>query len=76
MTLAVRAVFWVVAYVVGYAGLAFILVHFAISAHWGEVTPAKAVAAPLLVWFGMAALAALRGADRQLGCGCPMRRGI
>jgi predicted ferric reductase len=44
---------------IGYAGLAFILVHFAISAHWDEVTPAKAVAAPLLVWFGMAALAAL-----------------
>jgi len=44
---------------IGYAGLAFILVHFAISAHWDEVTPAKALAAPLLVWFGMAALAAL-----------------
>jgi predicted ferric reductase len=44
---------------IGYVGLAFILVHFAISAHWDEVTPAKALAAPLLVWFGMAALLAL-----------------
>jgi predicted ferric reductase len=44
---------------IGYAGLAFVLVHFAISAHWGDVTPAKALAAPLLVWFGMAALLAL-----------------
>jgi predicted ferric reductase len=44
---------------IGYAGLAFILVHFAISARWSEVTPAKALAAPLLVWFGMAALASL-----------------
>src|SRR5262247_3818910 len=35
---------------IGYAGLAFILLHFAISARWREVTPAKAVAAPLLVW--------------------------
>jgi predicted ferric reductase len=40
---------------IGYVGLGFILVHFAISAHWRDVTPAKAVAAPLLVWFGMAA---------------------
>ena len=44
---------------IGYAGLAFILIHFAISAHWNEVTAAKALAAPLLVWFGMAALLAL-----------------
>ena len=44
---------------IGYAGLAFILIHFGISAHWDEVTPAKAVAAPALVWFGMAALLAL-----------------
>src|SRR5262245_57022725 len=44
---------------IGYVGLAFVLVHFAISAHWTEVTPAKAIAAPLLVWFGMAALLAL-----------------
>ena len=41
---------------IGYAGLAFVLVHFAISAHWNEVPPAKAIHAPLLVWFGMAAL--------------------
>ena len=44
---------------IGYAGLAFVLVHFLISAHWDEVTPAKALAAPLLVWFGMAALLSL-----------------
>ena len=44
---------------IGYVGLAFVLVHFAISARWSEVTPAKAVAAPALVWFGMAALLAL-----------------
>jgi predicted ferric reductase len=43
----------------GFVGLAFILVHFAISARWNEVTPAKALAAPPLVWFGMAALLAL-----------------
>jgi predicted ferric reductase len=44
---------------IGYVGLAFVLVHFVISAHWDEVTPAKALAAPLLVWFGMAALLSL-----------------
>src|SRR5262245_19229440 len=44
---------------IGYVGLAFILVHFAISAKWSEVTPAKALAAPALVWFGMVALLAL-----------------
>jgi predicted ferric reductase len=44
---------------IGYVGLAFILVHFAISAHWRDVTPGKALAAPLLVWFGMAAMLAL-----------------
>ena len=44
---------------IGYVGLAFILAHFAISAHWADVTPAKALAAPLLVWFGMAAMLAL-----------------
>src|SRR5262249_11726775 len=44
---------------IGYVGLAFILVHFGISAKWDEVTPAKAVAAPALVWFGMVALLAL-----------------
>jgi predicted ferric reductase len=44
---------------IGYVGLVFILVHFAISAHWQEVTPAQAIAAPALVWFGMAALLSL-----------------
>jgi predicted ferric reductase len=44
---------------IGYAGLAFVLVHFAISAHWRELTLSDALAAPLLVWFGMAALLAL-----------------
>src|SRR5262245_2900667 len=44
---------------IGYVGLAFILVHFAISAKWNEFTPAKALAAPALVWFGMVALLAL-----------------
>ena len=44
---------------IGYVGLAFILVHFAISAQWSELTLDDALAAPLLVWFGMAALLAL-----------------
>jgi predicted ferric reductase len=44
---------------IGYVGLVFILMHFAISAHWRDVTPAKALAAPLLVWFGMAAMLSL-----------------
>src|SRR5687767_4078227 len=44
---------------IGFVGLAFVLVHFAISAKWSELTPANAIAAPLLVWFGMAALLAL-----------------
>jgi predicted ferric reductase len=44
---------------IGYVGLAFILVHFAISAKWNELTLTKALHAPLLVWFGMAALFAL-----------------
>jgi predicted ferric reductase len=44
---------------IGYVGLGFILAHFAISARWNEVTPTKALHAPLLVWFGMAALLAL-----------------
>jgi predicted ferric reductase len=44
---------------IGYVGLAFIFMHFAISARWNEVTPAKALAAPALVWFGMVALLAL-----------------
>ena len=44
---------------IGYVGLVFILIHFAISARWTEFTPAKAVAAPALVWFGMVALLSL-----------------
>ena len=44
---------------IGYIGLGFILIHFAISAKWNEVTPSQAIAAPLLVWFGMVALLAL-----------------
>jgi predicted ferric reductase len=46
---------------IGYVGLAFILIHFAISANWNEFTPARAVAAPALVWFGMVALLSLVG---------------
>jgi predicted ferric reductase len=46
---------------IGYVGLAFILIHFVISARWNEFTPAKAVAAPALVWFGMVALLSLVG---------------
>jgi predicted ferric reductase len=44
---------------IGYVGLAFILIHFAISAHWRELTLSQALAAPLLVWFGMAAMFSL-----------------
>src|SRR3954467_1574245 len=44
---------------IGYVGLAFILTHFAISAKWSELTLSNALAAPLLVWFGMAAMFAL-----------------
>jgi predicted ferric reductase len=44
---------------IGYVGLAFILIHFAISAKWDELTLSQALHAPLLVWFGMAALLAL-----------------
>ena len=44
---------------IGMAGLAFVLVHFAISARWGELTLSNALSSPLLVWFGMAALTAL-----------------
>src|SRR5918992_5877061 len=44
---------------IGYVGLAFVLIHFAISAQWSQLTPGNALAAPLLVWFGMAALLAL-----------------
>lgn len=44
---------------IGYIGLGFILIHFAISAKWNELTLSQALAAPLLVWFGMVALFAL-----------------
>jgi predicted ferric reductase len=44
---------------IGYIGLAFVLTHFAISAKWDELTLSNALAAPLLVWFGMAAMFAL-----------------
>jgi predicted ferric reductase len=44
---------------IGYVGLGFILIHFAISAHWDELTLTKALHAPLLVWFGMAAFLSL-----------------
>ena len=41
---------------IGYVGLAFVLTHFALSAKWHELTFHKAIHAPALVWFGMAAL--------------------
>ncbi len=44
---------------IGYVGLAFVFVHVAISAHWGELTFHNAIHAPALVWFGMAALLSL-----------------
>jgi len=44
---------------IGYVGLAFVLAHFGISAQWGQLTLHKALHAPLLVWFGMAAMLAL-----------------
>jgi len=44
---------------IGYIGLGFILIHFVISAKWNELTLSQALSAPLLVWFGMAALFAL-----------------
>lgn len=44
---------------IGYVGLAFILIHVAISARWNALTLTNALHAPLLVWFGMAALLAL-----------------
>ena len=44
---------------IGYVGLALILIHFTISARWEALTLANALASPLLVWFGMAALLAL-----------------
>jgi predicted ferric reductase len=44
---------------IGYAGLAFVLVHVAISANWEELTFRNAIEAPALVWFGMAAVLAV-----------------
>lgn len=44
---------------IGYVGLAFVLAHFALSAHWDALTLRNALRAPLLVWFGMAAMLAL-----------------
>jgi predicted ferric reductase len=44
---------------IGYVGLAFVLVHVAISAKWEALTFVNAVTAPALVWFGMAAVLAL-----------------
>jgi predicted ferric reductase len=44
---------------IGYVGLAFVLVHFAISAQWQGLTLDAALHAPLLVWFGMAAFLSL-----------------
>jgi predicted ferric reductase len=43
---------------IGYTGLAFVLAHVAISAKWDQLTLTKALNAPLLVWFGMAAATA------------------
>src|SRR5918992_519618 len=44
---------------IGYVGLAFVLVHVAISAQWETLTFTNAITAPALVWFGMAAVLAL-----------------
>ena len=44
---------------IGYVGLAFVLVHVAISARWEALTFSKAISAPALVWFGMTAALAL-----------------
>ena len=44
---------------IGFVGLAFVLVHVAISAKWDQLTFSNAIAAPALVWFGMAAALAL-----------------
>jgi predicted ferric reductase len=44
---------------IGYVGLAFVFVHVAISAHWDELTFHRAIRAPALVWFGMAAFLSL-----------------
>jgi predicted ferric reductase len=44
---------------IGYVGLAFVLVHVAISARWEAFTFSNAISAPALVWFGMAAALSL-----------------
>ena len=44
---------------IGYVGLAFVLIHVAISAHWDQLTFHNAINAPALVWFGMAAALSL-----------------
>jgi predicted ferric reductase len=44
---------------IGYVGLAFVLVHVAISAKWESLTFENAITAPALVWFGMAAALSL-----------------
>ena len=44
---------------IGYAGLAFVLGHVALSLKWEAVTPSDAVKAPALVWFGVAAVASV-----------------
>lgn len=44
---------------IGYVGLAFVLIHVAISAHWDQLTFHNAINAPALVWFGMIALLSL-----------------
>jgi predicted ferric reductase len=41
---------------IGYVGLAFVLVHVAISAKWESLTFSNAIGSPALVWFGMAAV--------------------
>jgi predicted ferric reductase len=44
---------------IGFVGLAFVLIHVAISARWESLTFGNAIAAPLQVWFGMAAALAV-----------------
>ena len=44
---------------IGYVGLAFVLVHVALSVKWEAVNPSDAVDAPALVWFGVAAAGAV-----------------
>src|SRR5919201_6275779 len=44
---------------IGLVGLAFVLVHVAISTRWQAVATRAALSAPALVWFGVAAAAAV-----------------